>query len=90
MTSCLLLSRVFRSEEDFPSLGVLGEEARLSHCSPLKTSGLKSGPKKVFPVRFAVDLGVQTVVCGVRGVLGVALASEPRSSSAKDIFCFFL
>ena len=98
MTSCLLLSRVrLREEEDFPSLGVLGDEARLSHCSPdLNTSGLKSGPKKVVPVSLDVDLGVETVervvwgVLGVLGVLGVALASEPRSSSAKDIFRFFL
>jgi len=68
-------------------LGVLGELAMLSQVSlALKTSGLKSGPKKVFPVRF--DFGVEIPVCGVLGVLGVALASEPRSSSIKDAFLF--
>lgn len=97
MTSCRRLSRVFLNEDDLPSppipavLGVLGDAAKLSQLSDvLKTSGLKSGPKKVVPVKFAVDLGVETVVCGVRGVLGVALASLPKSSSMYEIFRFFL
>ena len=87
MTNCLRLSRVFLSEDDLPStpavLGVLGDAAKLSQfiSEVLKTSGLKSGPKNVLPVKLAVDLGVETVVWGVRGVLGVALASLPRSSS---------
>lgn len=72
-------------------LGVLGELTALSELLQsnvvLNTSGLKSGPKKVFPV--TSDFGVKDApVCGVRGVLGVALASDPKSSSASDTFIF--
>lgn len=105
MTSCLLVSRVLRRVLGLLSavLGVTGEltllkfSSRSWSCVTLNDSGLKSGPKKVFPVRFADDTGpgvdvMATVrgVRGVRGVLGVALASEPRSSSVTDSFLFFL
>ena len=57
ITSCRLLSRVLRRLPPAPSpqlaLGVRGELTPLSHppSAPpvLKLSGLKSGPKKVFP-----------------------------------------
>ena len=92
-TSCLRLSRVLRSDAgllslvDIPAvLGVAGEFAGISEFPEskevLNTSGLKSGPKNVVPVT------LDDPVCGVLGVLGVALASEPISSSAKDSFLF--
>jgi len=92
ITSCLRLSRVFLKLADrspcIPAvLGVFGELAMLSEFSlALNTSGLKSGPKKVFPVR--LDLGVETPVWGVLGVLGVADASDPRSSSTRPALLF--
>lgn len=110
MTSCLLVSRVLRRVFGLLSavLGVTGELTLLMFSSrswsweTLNDSGLKSGPKKVFPCRFArladdigpgpgVDvMATVTGVLGVRGVRGVALASDPRSSSVTESFLFFL
>ncbi|KAE9529531.1 hypothetical protein AGLY_011627 [Aphis glycines] len=59
ITNCLLCSNIFRcpfsaaelSFRPLGVLGVLGEAATVSSCSntPLYASGLKSGPKNVFP-----------------------------------------
>lgn len=64
-----------------PALGVLGEVVVLS-ASTLNVSGLKSGPKNVTPVIFATG-----VLVHVSGVLGVAVASLPMSSSSCFVLC---